>query len=101
MKKYLHIIALFVAVTAAAQDFQGIAEYESKTTLDLSVSQDGQEAPELDAQLKADLAKALEKKYTLRFDKTASLYEEQEKLAAPSPGGHNQENKMASHGPPS
>lgn len=98
MKKYLHIIALFVAVTTAAQDFQGIAEYESKTTLDLSVSQDGQEAPELDAQLKADLAKALEKKYTLRFDKTASLYEKQEKLAAPSPGGHMLEIKMAGDG---
>lgn len=98
MKKYLHIIALFITVTATAQDFQGIAEYESKTTLDLSVSQDGQEAPELDEQLKIDLAKAFEKRYTLRFDKTASLYEEQEKLATPSPGGHMLEIKMAGDG---
>ena len=70
MKKYLHVIALFVTVTAFAQDFQGIAEYESKTSFDLSVSEDGQAVPEMDEQLKIDLAKAFEKKYILRFDKT-------------------------------
>lgn len=98
MKKYLHVIALFVAVTAAAQDFQGIAEYESKTTIDLSMAEEGEEESEMDEQLKADLAKAFEKKYTLRFDKTASLYEEQERLAAPSPSGTMIEIKMAGDG---
>ena len=98
MKKYLHVIALFVTVTAFAQDFQGIAEYESKTSFDLSVSEDGQAVPEMDEQLKIDLAKAFEKKYILRFDKTASLYEEQEKLAAPSPGGHMLEVKTPGDG---
>ena len=100
MKKYLHILALFiVTITAAAQDFQGIAEYESKTTLDFSMAEGGSESPELDAQLREDLAKAFEKRYTLRFDKIASLYEEQEKLAPPvASDGHILEVRTSNDG---
>lgn len=98
MKKYLHILALLITVTVAAQDFQGIAEYESKTTFDLEVSVDGQEGS-IDEELKADLARAFEKKYTLHFDKFTSLYEEQEKLAPPvASGGFIREIKMPGDG---
>ena len=84
-KKYLHIFALFITVTAIAQDFRGIAEYDSKTTLEWDFQ--GGANTEWEAEQQKQLQKALQKKYTLKFDKTQSLYEEQEKLSEPAPAG--------------
>jgi GLPGLI family protein len=92
MKKYLHCLIALVSLSAFAQNFQGVAVYESKTTLDLDNSEESQEGeqlpPEIEAQINEQLKKAFEKTYTLEFDKTASLYKEQEKLDKPATGDH-------------
>ncbi|AWH84998.1 GLPGLI family protein [Flavobacterium album] len=87
MKKYLHCLIVLAAFSASAQDFRGTATYESKTSIDFSLSggepgsdEENQLPPELEAQLQEQLKKAFEKKYTLSFDKTASLYVEEEQL---------------------
>jgi len=92
MKKITYILlALFGALTANAQDFQGMAVYESKTTLpDMSKmgAPGGRDiTPEMRKQIEERMKKALEKTFTLRFDKTASVYEEEEKLDAPGQDG--------------
>jgi GLPGLI family protein len=91
MKKCLIAVTSLIGSFMFAQDFQGIAVYESKTTFDFSKAEtktDGDAmSPEMEAQLQEQLKKAMEKTYTLKFDKTASLYKEEEKLATPSSSG--------------
>ncbi|KGO94171.1 GLPGLI family protein [Flavobacterium subsaxonicum] len=92
MKKITYILlAVFSALTVNAQDFQGMAVYESKTTLpDMSKmgAPGGRDiTPEMRKQIEERMKKALEKTFTLRFDKTASVYEEEEKLDAPGQDG--------------
>lgn len=91
MKKYLHCLIILAAFSAKAQDFRGAAVYESKTSIDFSKSGSDSEKgnelpPELEAQLQEQLKKAFEKKYTLNFDKTSSIYEGEAQLAPPSGG---------------
>lgn len=79
-----------MSFSAFAQNFQGIAVYESKTTFNFDEGETqttgDQLPPEIDAQLQEQLKKAFEKTYTLKFDKNASLYKEEEKLEKPSNG---------------
>lgn len=79
-------LALFLSVFAIAQkDFHGKAHYFSKTTADMNFG-----GREMSADMKkriADRMKSmLEKTYTLTFNKTESLYKEEEKLEAPGQG---------------
>lgn len=71
-----------------AQDFQGTAVYESKTVFNLSgMEANGEEVMiDLGPDTAAMMAKAMEKSYTLQFDKAASMYQENEKLEAPTGG---------------
>ncbi len=91
MKKYLHCLIAIVSVSAFAQNFQGIAVYESKTTFNFDEGEKKTEgdqlSPEIEAQIQEQLKKAFEKTYTLKFDKSASLYKEEEKLNDPSGDG--------------
>ena len=93
MKKYFTCIIFFVAVYGMAQDFQGIAEYESKMYIDFdgAVKEDHQPVT-MDPAFEEAINKAMEKKYILRFDKTQSLYEEEERIAPPSGDGGMQIN---------
>lgn len=93
MKKYLIAITTLVGFMLSAQDFQGIAVYESKTIFDFDNAETKTEgdkmSPEMETLLQEQLKKAMEKTYTLKFDKKASMYKEEEKLAAPSTSGIN------------
>jgi len=87
MKKIL-LAALFAAATfqSRAQDFQGIAVYESKTsTSDISKRMDASKdlTPEMRAMAENMMKKAFEKTFMLHFDKSTSVYKEEEKLEAP------------------
>jgi GLPGLI family protein len=86
MKKFVSFVVLLIAINANAQEFQGVAEYQSKTVMDFKTAEDGNESPELDEALKEQLKKAFEKSYTLHFNKTESVYEEQQKLSEPAKG---------------
>lgn len=86
MKKLILSIA-FVTVAALnsqAQSFQGLVVYESKTnTSDFKMGENKEMTPEMQKMIEERIKKFSEKTFMLYFDKTASLYEEEEKLDAP------------------
>src|SRR5690606_20808119 len=85
MKKIIQycIAALFLVTAAFSQDFQGMAVYESKTSME-DVKLDNKEiTPEMKKMIEERMKQMFEKTFILRFDKTASIYQEEEKLDAP------------------
>lgn len=78
------LAATLISLLASAQDFQGIAVYESK--ISLKSFKQGTETnidPVADKEIYERVSKAMEKTYTLYFDKSSSVYEEQQKLDGP------------------
>nr|WP_294937113.1 GLPGLI family protein [uncultured Flavobacterium sp.] len=90
-KSAIALIALFLtSLSSFAQDFQGMAVYESKTsTTDFKSRMDGNKdvTPEMRKMIEERMKKMFEKTFILNFDKTASIYKEEEKLDAPGQGG--------------
>jgi GLPGLI family protein len=73
-----------------AQDFQGIAVYESKTsTSDFKTRFEGNKdmTPDMQKMIEERMKKMFEKTFILNFSKTTSIYKEEEKLDAPGQGG--------------
>ncbi|WP_282031652.1 GLPGLI family protein [Winogradskyella eximia] len=92
MKKLSLKIALLLTVFFAgsslfAQDFQGKAYYMSKTTMDLDQFGGQDMSAERKKQIMERMKSFLEKEYTLTFNKSESIYKEEEKLEAPGSGG--------------
>jgi GLPGLI family protein len=80
---FLVIIAQTVGV---AQDFQWTATYMSKSTVDMNFG--GRQMPEAQKKMIQERMKSmLEKTFVLNFNRTASTYEEEQKLDAPGAGG--------------
>ncbi|PQJ82715.1 GLPGLI family protein [Polaribacter glomeratus] len=79
--------ALVTLGTFAQKDFQGKAIYMSKTTMDMS-SFGGRGGGQMTEARKKEIADSmksiLEKTFILSFDKTSSLYKEDEQLASPT-----------------
>ena len=81
-------IALFTtAITMAQSSFQGQATYETKTNIEAFTKnmprpQGMNITPEMEAQMKDRMRKAMEKTFVLSFNKTSSIYKEEEKLEA-------------------
>ena len=89
--KNLYTIALFfsIFVVHAQKDFQGMAVYESKTsTSDFKSRIEGNKniTPEMQKMIEERMKKMFEKTFFLNFDKSASIYKEEEKLDAPGQG---------------
>jgi len=89
MKKLIALFALLISVPAIAQDFQGQAFYQSKTTMDMSGwgGRAGQMSEERKKQIAERMKSMLEKTYILTFNKSESIYKEEEKLEAPGDRG--------------
>jgi len=91
MKKLFSIaIVLLSLVSMNAQEFQGLAVYLSKTsTSDFKGSLGGNReiTPEMQKNIEERMRKMMEKTFVLNFDKTASIYKEEEKLDAPGQNG--------------
>jgi GLPGLI family protein len=83
MKPFITLLLFsFITFNALSQkNFQGKATYMSKTTMDMSRFDRMPE--ERKKQIMARMKSVLEKKYTLSFTKTESLFKEEAKLAAP------------------
>lgn len=85
------LLTFFAAVISAiAQDFQGMAVYESKTsTADMTVGMVGNReiTPEMQKMFQERMKAMFEKTFILNFNKSASIYKEEEKLEAPGQGG--------------
>ncbi|MGL2962240.1 GLPGLI family protein [Flavobacterium sp. RSB2_4_14] len=91
MKKIQYTFAfLFLFIAANAQkDFQGMAVYESKTsTSDFKTRMEGNKniTPDMQKMIEERMKKMFEKTFFLNFDKSASIYKEEEKLEAPGQG---------------
>lgn len=83
------LLFTFIA-TNAQKDFQGMAVYESKTsTADFKTQISGNKdiTPEMQKMIEDRMKKMFEKTFILNFDKTASIYKEEEKLDGPGQGG--------------
>jgi GLPGLI family protein len=91
MKKiFLAVLGLSSFMATAQKDFQGMAVYESKTsTSEFAKNFDGNKdmTPEMKNQIMERMKKMFEKTFVLNFDKSASIYKEEEKLDAPGQGG--------------
>ncbi|UMY65902.1 MULTISPECIES: GLPGLI family protein [unclassified Flavobacterium] len=91
--KHLHyFMALFlVSASAVAQkDFQGMAVYESKTsTADFNSAMGGNReiTPEMRKMIEDRMKAMFEKTFILNFDRSASIYKEEEKLDTPGGDG--------------
>lgn len=92
------LLTFFAAVVSVfAQDFQGMAVYESKTsTADFQsrISGNRDITPEMQKMFEERMKKMFEKTFILHFDRNASIYKEEEKLD--SPGQANSGFRMAS-----
>lgn len=90
MSKQLLILLLGICslTIAKAQEFQGKAIYLSKTTIDINLD-NRQISEEQKQRIRQRIKNNLERSYELMFDRTASLYVQEEKLEAPSTGGGN------------
>lgn len=94
MKSFTHkfsiLFALLISCSVFSQkEFQGKAYYESKTTVDMNEfgGRGGQISEEQKKQIAERMKSMLEKTYILTFNRTESIYKEEEKLAAPGAGG--------------
>lgn len=86
MKKLIILISLFLSITFYAQEFQGTAVYESKTsTAEMMKNFGGNReiTPEMQKNIEERMRKMFEKTFVLNFNKSASIYKEEEKLDAP------------------
>ena len=75
---------LIMAPVAGAQEFHGVATYKSHRKMDLKMRGDGVSS-ERERQIQEQLKKQSQKEYTLTFTQEASLYRQNEELAAPAP----------------
>ncbi|MDI9256571.1 GLPGLI family protein [Flavobacterium sedimenticola] len=92
MKKivYASFFLFSYLATHAQKDFQGMAVYESKTsTSDFKSRFEGNKdiSPEMQKMIEERVKKMFEKTFILHFDKSASIYKEEEKLDAPTAQG--------------
>ena len=104
MKKAI-LFLLFVLIysnSQAQKDFQGMAVYESKTSMaDFKVRMEGNKNinPDMQKMMEERMKKMFEKTFILNFDKSASIYKEEEKLdASPQGGGFRMMSSMAGGG---
>lgn len=83
LKITLLLIAICFSATSFAQDFQGKAYYQTKTTMDLDQWGGREMSPDQKKRMQERMKSFLEKQYILTFNKEESVYKEDEKLAAP------------------
>jgi len=84
------IILLFSVKLMNAQEFTGRAVYESKTVMEgVTMKINGKDADEAQRKkFQEQMDKMNEKTFIMDFNKTESIYEEQQKLEAPSSGSN-------------
>lgn len=81
------VFSVFIFNTVSAQDFQGVATYQSKTTIDFDGFGGRQMSEEQKKQMAERMKSMFEKTFKLTFNKFESIYKEEDKLEAPGGGG--------------
>ena len=90
MKNIFSIVFSVFTLFTFAQDFQGMAVYESKTSMaDVKARLEGNKeiTPDMQKMIQENMKRMFEKKFILHFDQAASIYKEEEKLETPGGGG--------------
>lgn len=90
MKNTILVTLILMVSFAKAQEFQGLAVYESKTSTAEMMKNFGSNreiTPDMKANIEERMKKMFEKTFILNFDKSASIYKEEEKLDAPGQNG--------------
>ncbi|KUJ63350.1 hypothetical protein AR687_04165 [Flavobacteriaceae bacterium CRH] len=91
MKKLSYYLLLMLAFTQAQaqKDFQGMAVYETKTQAPKleGMRSNRDITPEMQKNMEERMKQMLEKTFILNFDKSASIYKEEEKLETPGQQG--------------
>ena len=83
--KFWVVSVLFTSLTYA-QGFQGIAYYQSKTSVDFNFG--GRDMPEAQKKMIQErMKRAFEKTFELHFTPSTSIYKEQVSLEQPGGGG--------------
>ncbi|WP_298755048.1 GLPGLI family protein [uncultured Psychroserpens sp.] len=90
------LLLLIPALNVNAQDFQGQAIYQTKTTVDMSNWGGGQMSEQQKKMVAERMKSMLEKTYVLNFNRSESTYKEEEKLDAPGSGGGRWRGMMSS-----
>ena len=76
MKKYIFLFLAFGAtLSLTAQSFSGEATYQSATTVDFKMDSTRMSVEQYE-NIKKRMANALQKEFTLSFNKTESLFKE-------------------------
>jgi GLPGLI family protein len=83
--KSIVLIFLLIQTALSAQDFQGSAVYQTKTKVEMDLAASGIPADRI-KHIEEMMKNQMEKTYILTFDKTASIYKEEEKLDQGSGG---------------
>ncbi|MBG6109444.1 GLPGLI family protein [Flavobacterium sp. CG_9.10] len=101
MYKIIFVLVFAIASSLGihAQEFQGMAVYESKTsTSDFKTRMQGNKDmnPDMQKMIEERMKKMFEKTFILNFDKSASIYKEEEKLETPGSGQGNGMRMMSS-----
>ena len=86
LKTVIVLFALTTSLVSFAQDFQGKAYYMSKTTMDLDQWGGREMSPDQKKRIQERMKSFLEKEYILTFNKTESIYKEDERLETPGSG---------------
>lgn len=95
--KFCLVLILFTSINITAQEFQGQAIYQTKTTVDMSSwGRGGQMSDQQKKQIAERMKSMLEKTYVLNFNRSESTYKEEEKLDAPGAGGSPWRGMMSS-----
>ncbi|MCW2118647.1 GLPGLI family protein [Flavobacterium sp. 7A] len=92
-------LALGLCAQAQAQEFQGMAVYASKTSsaeMKDRFKNDKNMTPDRQKQIEERMKSIFEKTFILNFDKSASIYKEEEKLDAPGQGSEGRMKMMSS-----
>lgn len=88
MKSIISLVLILASVASFSQkEFQGKAVYQSKTTFDLKQWNNRELSEQQKKRIMDRMKNMLEKKYVLQFNKSASIYKEDEQLEAPGRGG--------------
>lgn len=87
LRSALLFTVILTGFNVFAQDFQGKAYYQTKTTMDMSQWEGREMSPDQKKRMEERMKSFLEKEYVLTFNKTESIYKEDERLEAPGSGG--------------
>ena len=77
--KIMLVVALLFVTVISAQNFQGMAVYQTKSKMTMDLAGSGIPADRI-KMIEERMKSMLEKTYVLSFDKTASIYKEEQKL---------------------